>query len=144
MVAFSGHFLPFHFTSISALPSYFHPISIPFPSYFHTTSIILSMRNIYLCSKDFYLVPPIDHTMDCKDLVRMYFEAGFSYVVILRFMKTLHSITLSLRTLKRLLSKMGLRRRNLTTDLKTVADHIEVRWTSYPSKVIVALFHRLS
>ena len=59
-------------------------------------------------------------------LVRMYFEAGFSYSVILRFLKGLHGMTLSLRTLKRLLRKMGLKRRGISTNIVLAEDFIQV------------------
>ena len=62
-----------------------------------------------------------------KVLVRAYFEAGYAYSLILRFLESLHSITLSLRTLKRLLRQMGLRRRGSVRDFGHVSKCIEVQ-----------------
>jgi len=64
---------------------------------------------------------------DLKLLIRAYFEAGYAYSLILRFLKGLHGITISLRTLKRLLRKMGLRRRGLVHDFVHVSESIQVQ-----------------
>jgi hypothetical protein len=70
----------------------------------------------------------VSDKMDANgQLVRVYFELGYSYRVILRFLKSLHGVSLSLRTLKRLLHKMGLKRRGVTSDVQAVADCMEVR-----------------
>ena len=60
----------------------------------------------------------------CGELVKMYFQLGFPYKIILRFLKGLHGVALSLRTLKRLLQKMGLQRRGVRS---SVAHCMEVR-----------------
>ncbi len=65
--------------------------------------------------------------MELKErLVRLYFEAGYSYSLILKFLANLHGICLSLRTFKRLLRRYGLRRRGCNSDLNLVMDCIEV------------------
>ena len=62
----------------------------------------------------------------CRQLLISYFDAGYTYEVILKFLHHLHGIKLSLRTLKRLLSKMGLRRRGHNNDLGFVSQCMEV------------------
>ena len=64
--------------------------------------------------------------MDVEELVKLYFEAGYSYNIILRFLDGLHGIYLSLRTLKRLLNQMGLKRRGVSTNLVLASDCIKV------------------
>ena len=59
-------------------------------------------------------------------LVKLYFEAGYTYSLILEFLANLHGIHLSLRTLKRLLRRYGLKRRGPNSDLNLVVDCIEV------------------
>ena len=66
--------------------------------------------------------------MDSRgELVKMYFQLGFPYKIILRFLKGLYGVALSLRTLKRLLQKMGLQRRGVRSSFELVADCMEVR-----------------
>ena len=56
----------------------------------------------------------------------LYFEAGYHYRLILRFLAVLHDIHMSIRTLKRLLRKMGLKRRGAGSDVRLVIDAIQV------------------
>ncbi len=48
---------------------------------------------------------------DPNGLLRLYFEDGYSYQLILLFLAYLHGVCMSMRTLKRRLHKMGLKRR---------------------------------
>ena len=57
--------------------------------------------------------------------MRLYFEAGYSYKRILRFLASLHDVSISLRTLKRLLHRMGLKRRP-GSDLRRVVGAVQV------------------
>ena len=78
------------------------------------SSIVLSMR---ICDI---------HVTELMDvLVRLYFEAGYSYKRILRFLASLHDVSISLRTLKRLLHWMGLKRRP-GSDLRRVVGAVQV------------------
>ena len=45
------------------------------------------------------------------ELVRHYFRAGHKYGTILRFLRAVHGVSLSMRQLKRVLKRLGLRRR---------------------------------
>ena len=49
------------------------------------------------------------------DLVLHYFRGGHKYRIILRFLRNVHNIRLSMRQLKRLLHRLGLRRRRPRT-----------------------------
>ena len=84
--------------------------------------------------------------MDLEELVRLYFKAGYSYSLILRFLDGLHSIALSLRTLKRLLRRMGLRRHGSNSDVRLVAGCIQVCTVSFsgsiPVRVSMALVEK--
>ena len=63
---------------------------------------------------------------ESRRLVKLYFEAGYSYGLILCFLAGLHEISISLRTLKRLLRQMGLRRRGVPTDIARAFQCIRV------------------
>ena len=66
------------------------------------------------------------HVTELMDvLVRLYFEAGYSYKRILRFLASLHDVSISMRTLKRLLHRMGLKRRP-GSDLRHVVGAVQV------------------
>ena len=65
---------------------------------------------------------------DARSLVRLYFEAGYSYNLILCFLASLHGIIVSLRTLKRTLHKMGLRRRGVQTDIARAFQNVQVHY----------------
>ncbi len=51
-----------------------------------------------------------------NEIVRSYFVDGYPYNIILCFLSILHGITMSLRTLKRKLKKLGLRKRGIYSD----------------------------
>ncbi len=59
-------------------------------------------------------------------LIRYYFGAGYTYEAIVSFLDLVHDIKLPLRSLKRILSRMGLRRRGLNQDLGNAMRYIEV------------------
>ena len=63
-----------------------------------------------------------------ESLVRLYFEAGYKYYVILMFLVKFHGYSISMRTLKRILHRMGLRRNGTATtcDFRAVARCIQV------------------
>ena len=48
-----------------------------------------------------------------ESLIQEYFEQGYSYRLILCFLSSVHDITISMRTLKRILRRKQLRRRGL-------------------------------
>ena len=52
------------------------------------------------------------------DLIRQYFRGGHKYRTILQFLRAIHGITLSMRQLKRVLNRLGLRRRSPMTARK--------------------------
>ena len=60
-----------------------------------------------------------------EDLIRHYFNKGFTYEEIRLFLQTKHDITFSLRTLKKRLSDMGLKRKNVAYDINNVRNRIE-------------------
>ena len=72
---------------------------------------------------------------DARSLVRLYFEAGYSYNLILCFLASLHGIVVSLRTLKRTLHKMGLRRRGVQTDIARA-----ILWQSVQDNIIKEIY----
>ena len=58
-------------------------------------------------------------------MIEDYFGLGFSYSEVLSFLQVYHDIRLSLRHLKRILKKRGLRRRNIQSNVETVIDAVE-------------------
>ena len=60
-----------------------------------------------------------------EDLIERYFRLGLQHWEILAFLMLQHGIQLSLRQLKRILSRRGLRRRNNTSDIEDVLKAIE-------------------
>ncbi len=60
-----------------------------------------------------------------EDLIRDYFSKGFTYEEIRLFLEVKHDIKLSLRTLKKRLSDMGLKRKNVTYSIDSVRDRIK-------------------
>ena len=64
-------------------------------------------------------------------MIEDYFGLGFSYSEVLSFLQVYHGIRLSLRNLKRILKKRGLRRRNIQSNVETVIDAAEheLRWS---------------
>lgn len=76
---------------------------------------------------DRYL-PALDKNMGniCRnELIERYFSLGFQQAEILLFLVVNHGIVLSIRQLKRILARRGLRRRLNTADLGTVLSAIE-------------------
>ena len=65
---------------------------------------------------------------DMKDLITTYFKNGFSYKEILSVLKASHGITISLRSLHRLLRQQGMRRKSIQVNtnlvVKTVAKEL--------------------
>ncbi len=61
-----------------------------------------------------------------RGLIRYYFDAGYTSEAIVSFLDLVHDIKLPLRSLKRILSRMGLRRRGLNQDLGHAIRSIEV------------------
>ena len=55
-----------------------------------------------------------------EEFVQMYFERGYSYRLILCFLSSCHGILLSLRTLKRVLKRLNLRRRGQVDDSQLI------------------------
>ena len=60
-------------------------------------------------------------------LIRYYFQLGYSYRFILCFLIALHGVCISLRTLKRILMRLDLRRRGRYTSLSRVSRCLLVR-----------------
>ena len=60
-------------------------------------------------------------------LIRYYFQLGYSYRLILCFLIALHGVCISLRTLKRILMRLDLRRRGRYTSLSRVSRCLLVR-----------------
>ena len=60
-----------------------------------------------------------------EDLIRLYLSKGFMYEEIRSFLEVKHDIKLSLRTLKKRLLDLGLKRRNVTYDVDSVRDRIQ-------------------
>ena len=73
------------------------------------------------CISSLETVVAFDNDRFRQRLVKAYFDAGYTYNLILCFLAGIHSIIISLRTLKRLLRRMNLRRRGAPSDLRTVA-----------------------
>ena len=64
-----------------------------------------------------------DNEVDYEDrggLIRSYFYSGFTYAEIVLMLNTRHNIQLSVSHLKRILRRMGLKRRNLDFDIDNV------------------------
>ena len=60
-----------------------------------------------------------------NELIEQYFKLGYNYAEILPCLLLLHDQELSLRQLKRILARRGLKRRQNVSDLKTVIVAIE-------------------
>ena len=65
-----------------------------------------------------------DERMQDEELIRYYFNQGFTYVEICFFLSKNHGIDLSQSTLKRRLKTLGLRRRNSEYDLPLLRDAV--------------------
>ena len=59
------------------------------------------------------------------DLIKHYFSLGLQYSEILAFLLSFHGIQLSLRQLRRILRREGLRRRKDHSDIEQVINAIE-------------------
>jgi hypothetical protein len=66
---------------------------------------------VCICTVLLALPPCVLGTRDV--LVEYYFNVGYDYGLIVCFLHFLHGITISLRQLKRILRRLGLRRRTL-------------------------------
>ena len=65
----------------------------------------------------------VDNEVDYEDrdgLIRSYFYSGFTYAEIVLMLNTRNNIQLSVSHLKRILRKMGLKRKNLNLDIENV------------------------
>lgn len=73
-------------------------------------------------------LPPVHelNQLSQDDLLEVYFEEGFTYQVILRFLAAFHGIFVSLSTLKRALRRQLLRRRGGYSSLSDVRNCILV------------------
>ena len=60
-----------------------------------------------------------------NDLIKHYFSLGFNYSEILAFLISFHGIQLSLRQLRRILRREGLRRRKDHSDIEEILNAIE-------------------
>lgn len=69
------------------------------------------------------------------NIIRKYFEMGFSYHLILCFLVALHGIYISLSTLKRTLRRLNLRRRGLYSSLHYVGQCVLVSGVSAVSHI---------
>lgn len=63
--------------------------------------------------------------MDRGGIIESYFNLGYQYCEILAFLISCHGINISLRQLKRILSKRGLHRRKRPSNLEDVINSIE-------------------
>ena len=63
-------------------------------------------------------------TTSCEELITCYFSQGITREKILLFLDKYHGLKMSLRTLKRKLSDLGLRRKNSIANLEVVRDRI--------------------
>ena len=59
-----------------------------------------------------------------NDIIRQYFNVGFSYLEIIAFLRKYHDEHISVRQLNRILRSMGLRRRNTRSYMHRVIDAI--------------------
>ena len=66
-----------------------------------------------------------DGNVERDELIERYFSIGLGYDEILLFLALLHSITLSIRQLKRILRSRGLRRRGNRSDPRQVCRAVE-------------------
>ena len=77
-------------------------------------------------------------------LIRYYFQLGYSYRLILCFLIALHGVCISLRTLKRILMRLDLRRRGRYTSLSRVSRCLLVRCSIIRVYVLYFLLCRLN
>ena len=79
-------------------------------------------RFCVFCGKDTEFPP---EGVPEEDLIRHYFNKGFTYEEIRLFLQTKHDIAFSLRTLKKRLCDMGLKRKNVAYDINNVRNRIQ-------------------
>ena len=80
------------------------------------------------------VLPPYVPALHCgqrsrDSLVEQYFNLGFGYTEILAFLCIVHGIQLSVRHLKRILARKGLRRRGDQSDPVEVISAVEKEFT---------------
>ena len=68
--------------------------------------------------------------MNRQRLEKAYFDAGYTFNLILCFLAGVHGIVISLRTLKHPLQCMNLHRRGASSDLRTAARCMKVNFSS--------------
>ena len=76
-------------------------------------------------SSSLYFPALSDGNVERDELIERYFSIGLGYDEILLFLALLHSITLSIRQLKRILRSRGLRRRGNRSDPRQVCRAVE-------------------
>ena len=61
-----------------------------------------------------------------EDIIQFLFMEGFKYGLILCFLAKMFGIVISMRTLKRILKRLGLRRRGAHLNLRSVTQCLQV------------------
>ena len=96
-------------------------MSMPVKMVFSSCCVFLALTVAF---GESYVPPHVlqRNSASLEELIRVYFSEGYAYRLILCFLVGVHGITISLRTLKRELRKLGLRRRGRSahTDLSRV------------------------
>ena len=88
------------------------------PNYFAVTFLI-ALFTLNACGALPNYIPNLRRGNRDRDaLIEDYFGLGFSYSEVLSFLQVYHGIRLSLRHLKRILKKRGLRRRNIQSNVE--------------------------
>ncbi|XP_073238058.1 uncharacterized protein [Porites lutea] len=67
-----------------------------------------------------YIAPIQDHTQFCEELLKHYFDLGFSYSEIWALLAFAHGIYFSMRHIRRMLNRMGLYRRKHKSSAREV------------------------
>ena len=71
----------------------------------------LTLPILFTCVCSLSIAVAVDNDHRREELVKSYFYAGYTYNLILCFLAGVHGIIVSLRTLKRVLRRLNLRRR---------------------------------
>ena len=76
------------------------------------------------------MLPPyvgngLTNTLQRNDIIDLYFSLSLAYSEILAFLLCSHGTEISLRQLKRVLRRQGLRRRNDHSDIREILNAIE-------------------
>ena len=100
--------------------------------YYAAVTFLIALFTLNTCGALPNYIPNLRRGNEDRDaLIEDYFGLGFSYSELLSSLLVYDGIRLSLRHLKRILKKRGLRRRNIQSNVERVIDAVEheLQWS---------------